>query len=47
MIDKNIELLPNGEIGLTEKEEFVCDKLEIPCEWVYHSKATLAESLRR
>lgn len=44
IIDKNVQLLPNGEIGLTDEENFIHENLRIPAEWIFYSKAVLAVS---
>lgn len=47
MIDKNVRLLTDGTIGLTDEEKFVNEKLQVPAEWLFYSKAVLAFSLNK
>lgn len=47
VIGRNVQLLEDRSIGFTEDEQFVCEKLEVPAEWLYYSKAVLAFSRNR
>lgn len=47
IIDKNVQLFADGSIGLTDEEKFVNEKLQVPAEWLFYSKAVLAFSLNK
>ena len=45
MLGRHVELSESEEY--VNKESFVADKLNIPSQWIYEAKATLASSCNR